>query len=590
MRTLSFLDYAIIAVYILLCFVIGFYFTKRASKSVDHFFIGGRSMPWWLLGVSMAATNFAPDTPLAITKYIFQEGIAGCWFFWAMAIQSMLTCFLFAQLWRRSEMVTDAEIVEKRYGGKAGAFLRLFKGFYFGVLINCVIMGWVFKALIKTMTGLTTLDPTTVIVVFTTILILYTMFAGIYAALWTDLFQYFVELAGVVTLTWFTLKSAGGIGNVLTQLNTMYGESSGITNFYPSWPQATQWMPFSVFMTYIGMQWWANKFADGGGKHIQRMLSAKNEMHSMLAVFFFSFMNYVVRIWPWILIALASLIVFGREMKDPEMAYPMMIGRVLPSGMLGLMLIAIISSFMTVTSTHVNLGSSYMVNDIYRRFLVKNASDKHYVLVSRFATLLTLLIAIGVAMKIDSIGNTWKLVIEFASGAGATWILRWFWWRINAWSEISAMLTSGIVTTYIELTHKVMIYSHKMWWIVGISTFAWITATFLTKPADEKVLKAFVEKVRPAALGWQPIYKKYGNLKSDFKLGGALFSVIVGLIFLFTLNFGLGNVLLLNTTTGLWQLGIAAGTFVFLLYRIQKQTSPKIIPAPDMRIPAEETV
>lgn len=571
MRILSFLDFSIIGAYILLCFAVGLYFTRRAGQSTEHYFVGGRSMPWWLLGISMAATNFSSDTPLAIGKLVYQDGIAGVWFMWAGAIQVMLAVFLFSQLWRRSEVLTDVQIVEHRYGGKPAACLRFFKGFYFGVLFNCIIMGFVYKGLIKIMTGVTTLDTTQVLVFFTAIVVIYVFASGIYGVLWTDFVQYIVAVVGFGILAWLSVKEAGGLSTMLVKLDALYGKESGITHFYPTWPQADQWMPLSVFFTYIGMQWWAHKFADGGGKHIQRMLSAKNETHATLGTFLFSFMSFVIQVWPWIITTLAAMVVFGRDLKDPEMAFPMMMARVLPNGLLGLLLVAAIAAFMSTISTHTNLGSAYLINDIYRRFMVRNAPDKHYVFASRIATLVILAISIVVAMNINSIADTWKLLVQMTAGAGLTWILRWFWWRVNAWTEISAMTTSGLITLYLSLKHPTMLYSHKMWIIVGISTAVWLIVTFLTKPVDEKTLKTFVEKVRPASLGWQPIYKKF-NLQSDFRLGGALFNWVVGLIFLVSLNFGIGNVLLLNTSTGLWQLGVAAITFFFLLTRIRRQT------------------
>ncbi len=586
MRTLNFLDYSIIAAYVLLCFAIGFYFTKKASKSTEEYFLGGRSMPWWLLGTSMAATNFSADTPLAITKYIYQEGIAGCWFFWTSAIQVILATFLFAQLWRRSKVLTDVEIVEKRYGGSSAAFLRIFKGIYFGILFNCIVMGWVYKGLIKIMTGVTNLNTTEVLIIFTAIVVIYTFASGFHGVIWTDFVQYFIAIAGCTALAFYAVKAVGGLEMMVQQLDTLYS-GSGLTQLYPTWPQAAQWMPMSVFMTYLFIQWWAHKFADGGGKHIQRMSSAKNERHAVLGTFYFAIMNYVVQVWPWILTALAGLILFGRDLKDPEMAYPMMMAKVLPNGMLGLLVVAAIAAFMSTVATHVNLGSSYMVNDIYRRFLVKKASDKHYVFASRMATLITLFLSIVVALHISSIGNTWKLLIEFASGAGLTWILRWFWWRINAWTEVSAMTASGIVTAFLEWTHPKMLYSHKMWIIVGISTAVWLLVTFLTKPVDEKTLQKFVEQIGPSRFGWKGIYRKY-NLKPKFKLRSAGTSCILGLVFLFSLNFGLGNVLLLHTKTGLIQLAIAFVTFTVLILRIFKQTTPQ--PIEPVLIPAADAV
>ncbi|MDP2600530.1 MAG: sodium:solute symporter family protein [Deltaproteobacteria bacterium] len=583
MRTLNSLDYSIIATYTLLCFAVGFYFTKRASKSTEEYFVGGRVMPWWLLGISMAATNFSVDTPLAVTKFIFQEGIAGCWFFWAGAIQVMVSVFLFAQLWRRSKVLTDVEIVERRYGGKPASFLRIFKGVYFGVIFNCIVMGWVYKGLIKIMTGVTNLNTTEVLIIFTAIVVIYTFASGFHGVVWTDFLQYFLAIAGGVALAWFAVMEVGGLELMYQKLGHLYGKESGLTALYPTWPQAAQWMPLSVFMTYLFIQWWAHKFADGGGKHIQRMSSAKNERHAVFGTFLFAILNFVIQIWPWILTALAALVIFGRDMKDPEMAYPMMMAKVLPSGMLGLVVVAAIAAFMSTISTHVNLGSSYMINDIYRRFLVKRASEKHYVFAARIATLLTLLCSIGVAMNIHSIGNTWKFLIAFTSGAGLTWILRWFWWRVNAWSEFSAMTTSGIATIIVELTHPKMLFSYKMWIIIGISTAVWLVVTFLTKPVDDKTLKNFVATVGPARAGWKRIYDTYG-LQPKFKLQPALISWALGLVFLFSLNFGLGNVLLLNITTGLWQLAVAVIIFAILVQRIFKQTAPELKP---IAVPAE---
>lgn len=593
MRVLSFLDYGIIGLYTLICFATGFYFTRKANESTEHYFLGGRSMPWWLLGTSMAATNFSADTPLAITKYIYQEGIAGCWFFWAGSIQVCLATFLFSQLWRRAEVITDVEIVEKRYGGKPAAILRVFKGIYFGVFFNTIVMGWVYKGLIKIMTGVTTLDTMQVIIIFTAIVVIYTLASGFYGVVYTDFIQYFIAILGCTLLAYYSVDAVGGLDKMVSELNRLYGEGSGLTQLYPSWPQADQWMPFSVFFTYIGIQWWAHKFADGGGKHIQRMSSAKNERHAVLATFFFSFMNFIIQVWPWILTALAALVLLGRDLKDPEMAYPMMIAKVSPNGLLGLMIVMAIAAFMSTISTHTNLGSSYLVNDIYRRFLKKNASDKHYLIASKIATLITLMLSIIVAVNMQSIGNAWKLLVEFTSGAGLTWILRWFWWRVNAWTEMAAMIVSGIATITIELTAPEMLYSHKMWIVIGCSTAAWLLTTFLTKPVDDETLKKFVEKVGPSRFGWAPIYRKYG-LKTTFRLRVSLFNWALGLVFLFCLNFGLGNVFLQRGHTGWYQLALAAVTFVILLMRINMQTSANqlsagVDAAPIVRIETKPT-
>lgn len=569
MRALIFADYAVIGVYTLVCFIVGFYFTRKANESTDEYFLGGRSMPWWLLGTSMAATNFATDTPLAITKYIYQEGIAGVWFFWMSAIQVCLATFLFSQLWRRAEVVTDIEIVERRYSGKSAVALRIFKGAYFGVLVNTIVMGWVYKGLIKILTGVIDIDTTQVIVIFTAIVVIYTLAAGFHGVIWTDFIQYFIAVTGCFVLAYYSVKEVGGLESMVSQLNVKFGEGSGLLNIAPSWPQADQWMPMSVFLTYIGIQWWAHKYSDGGGKHIQRMSSAINEKHAVLGTFFFSFMNYVVQVWPWIITALCALLVFGRDLKDPEMAYPMMIAKVMPPGMLGLLIVMAIAAFMSTIATHTNLGSSYMVNDIYRRFIKKDATEKHYLVASKIATLVTLGLSIMVALNLQSIGSAWKLVVEFASGAGLTWVLRWFWWRVNAWTELSAMIVSGITTVLVETMGHDMLFSHKIWIIVSVSTAAWLIVTFATAPVDDEKLREFVAKVGPARLGWARVYKKY-NLTTNFKLHTSLFNWFLGLLFLGFLNFGVGHVLLTETIRGIVELVVAAVLLVIILVRINQ--------------------
>ncbi len=572
MRTLSGLDYMIVAIFLVAAAGIGFFFTRRAGKSTNHFFLGARSMPWWLLGTSMAATNASTDTPLAIMKYVYQEGIAGAWFFWAAAIQVCLATFLFSQLWRRSEVMTDVEIVEKRYGGRPARILRVLKGVYFGVVLNSAIMGWVYKGLIKTLTGMTTLNTMQVVIGATGIVALYTIASGFYGVIWTEFFQYFIEIVACIALSYFAITAAGGAHHMMETLQQQYG-GGGLLQMYPHWPQADQWMPLSVFFTYIGIQWWAHKFADGGGKHIQRMSSAKSEKDAILGTFYFSFMNFVFRMWPWIIVALASLVIFGRDLKDPEMAYPMMIARVTPNGWFGLMIVVTLYAFMCSAATHTNLGASYLVNDLYRRFIKKDGSERHYMVASRLATMLSLAMAITVACNMQSVGSAWKVMAEMTSGAGITWILRWFWWRINAWTEIAALLTSIAVTITIELTNPTMLYSYKLWTIISISMVVWLTVTFLTPAVDDTILRDFVAKVGPAKFGWGRIYRKY-NLTTDFTLRTSLMSWLIGLLFLFCLNFGVGNIVLLNTLVGSVQIAVSGVLFIVLLRRIIAQTAP----------------
>ncbi|MFH1529482.1 MAG: sodium:solute symporter family protein [Pseudomonadota bacterium] len=559
MRTLAALDYVVIASYLAIVLAVGVVLTKRAGESVENFFVGGRGMPWWLIGVSMAATNFSIDTPISITGFVGREGIGGVWFFWASAISAVLVTFLFARLWRRAGVITDAEIIEGRYSGRSASFLRLFKGFYFGVIFNAFIMGWVFLALAKVIGGVTDLDVDVVLVVATVLVFGYTVASGFYGVVLTDFFQYFVAILGSVLLAVYAVAEAGGLRALAEGLEARHGP--GVTAFFPGFDEGSL-MPLSVFLVYVMVQWWAHKYADGGGKHIQRMLSAKNEDHAVAASFFFTFANYALQVWPWILTALAALLVFG-PMDDPEMGYPMMMARVLPAGVLGLVVVCLIGAFMSTIDTHLNLGASYIINDIYRRFMVKDASDRHYVFASRVAMGLLLAVAVILSRNMDSVGGAWKFLLTFASGAGLTWIVRWFWWRANAWTELSAMVTSGVVATYIKIAHNDWLYSSKLLVIVGVTTVVWVAVTFLTPPVDDARLADFLRRVRPGSPGWAKVARRHGITQRPF-LVGALLLWLVGLVALFSLNFGIGSLLLLRTTQGLWLLALSAVSLVVL--------------------------
>ena len=565
MRTLATIDYVVIVSYMAVVFAMGVVLTKRAGASVENFFVGGRGMPWWLIGVSMAATNFSIDTPISITGFVGKEGIGGVWFFWSSAISAVLVTFLFARLWRRAGVITDAEIIERRYSGRSAAFLRLFKGFYFGVIFNAFIMGWVFLALAKVIGGVTDLDVDMVLIVATVLVFIYTVASGYYGVVLTDFFQYFVAIIGSVMLAWYAVAEAGGLAALTEGLEARHGPS--VTAFFPDFGEDSL-MPFSVFLAYVMVQWWAHKYADGGGKHIQRMLSAKDEDHATAASFFFAFANYAFQVWPWILTALAALLVFG-PMDDPEMGYPMMMARVLPAGVLGLVVVCLIGAFMSTIDTHLNLGASYIINDMYRRFMVKDASDRHYVLASRVAMGLLLAVAVLLSRNMTSVGGAWKFLLTFASGAGLTWIIRWFWWRANAWSEISGMLTSGVVATYLHLAHDDWLYSSKLFVTVGVTTVVWVVVTFLTPPVDDARLADFVRCIRPGSPGWAAVAARHGITQQPF-LGRALLLWLVGLVALFSLNFGVGSLLLLRTGQGLGLLAVAAVSLLVLWIGVRR--------------------
>jgi SSS family solute:Na+ symporter len=568
MRTLETLDYTIIGLYLLLVFAAGLVLTRRASQSLEHFFVGGRSLPWWLVGVSMAATNFSIDTPISITGFVAKEGIGGVWFFWASAISAMLVTFLFARLWRRAGVLTDAEIIEVRYSGRSAAGLRLFKGVYFGVIFNAFIMGWVFLALAKVVGGVTDLDTDQVLWGTTVLVFVYTVASGFYGVVVTDFLQYFFALAGTLLLAYYAVAEVGGLSTLVTEIETTAALGPGTLDFFPSFGAESD-LPISVFFTYLGVQWWAHKYADGGGKHIQRMLSAKNEDHAVGASLLFSFMNYALQIWPWILTALCALVLFGR-MEDPEMGYAMTMAKVLPVGVLGFVVACLMGAFMSTIDTHLNLGASYIVNDIYKRFLKPDADERHYVMVSRVSMAGLLALAVVLSQNIGSVGGAWKFLLTFASGAGLTWIVRWFWWRANAWTELSGMLTSGVVATWIQLAAPDWLYSSKLLVTVGVSTVVWLTVTLLTPPVDEETLVSFVKRIRPGSPGWRKICQRHGITQQPF-LRPAVDAWVLGLVALFAVNFGVGNLLLGAPKLGAGLLVVGCAALWWVLKRVRGQ-------------------
>ena len=554
MRQLHTVDWAIIGTYIVLALAVGLIFTRRASSSVEQFFVSGRQLPWWLAGTSMAATNFSIDTPVAIGGLVAREGIAGVWFFWSSGIAAMLATFFFARLWRRASVITDAEIIELRYSGRPAAALRLLKGLYFGVLINCFVLGWVMTAMMKVMAEVTDMNRLTVLIVFVGIALIYTLLSGFWGVVLTDLVQYVVALAGSVAVALYAIRAAGGLDAMVHRVGERFPDG-GMLHFVPHGGGGGHpgQMPMSVFLVYIGLQWWAHKYADGGGKTIQRMLAARDEQQAVLATLWFALANYALQVWPWILTALAALARWG-PLSDPEAAYPRMMMEVLPPGLLGLATVALLGAFMSTVDTHLNLGASYMVNDLYRRFLVPHASEAHYVRASRISMLINMGVACLIGWQIESVGRAWKFVLAFVAGAGPTFIIRWFWWRANAWTELSALLTSGVVATALQLAFPDLIYSARLLIVVGVSALVWIPATYLTSPTNEAQLLEFLGRVRPGALGWGALTRRRDVVQEPFFARAAV-RFVAGCGVLFGACFGLGHLLLGQPLWGALLLG-----------------------------------
>jgi SSS family transporter len=555
LSALSPLDWAIVAAYLLTSLGIGLYFTKRASTSMSSYFVSGRSLPWWILGTSVVATTFAADTPLAITGWIRTEGIWKNWFWWNYLFSHVFIVLVFARLWRRAEVITDNELIEIRYSGKPAAFLRGFKAFYFSTIFNFVVMGWVISAMAKVFKVFFGIDTTIAIVICISIAFFYTMMSGLWGVALTDLLQYSIAIFGTIVLAWIVIGSPeiGGFSGFIDKLGNIDEEhiSFFMTPSRGDPVSAGFWdSSFFAFLVYVSIIWWSSHNADGGGYFIQRMNSAKNERHAVLGAAWFAVNNYIIRLWPWVLVALATLIIYPRVQEyggDNEAMYLVVIRDYLGSGLKGLLFVTFLAAFMSTLSTQLNWGASYLMNDIYRRFIKTDASESHYILISRFATLLLTVLAGFFAFYITNIGKAWIFLWAMSAGVGLVLILRWFWWRINAWSEISALsaslLTILIVFIYtktqgvpLELKHQIL--------VVPVSIITWIVVTFLTKPEPVETLAAFYKRVRPWGW-WKPASEIHPEIVRP-RFMPVIYNWLLGVGFLLFGMIGVGKVLLGN--------------------------------------------
>ena len=508
------IDWIIIFSYLGISIGVGVYFTKRASSNITDYFVSGRNLPWWLLGTSMVATTFAADTPLVITGWVRSEGIWKNWFWWNYIFGHVLAVFLFARLWRRAEVLTDNEFIELRYSGKPAAFLRGFKALYFSTIYNFIVMGWVISAMAKVFGVFFGVETYIAIVVCLAIAVLYTALSGIWGVAITDFIQYFIALFGSIVLVHFVINSAeiGGYSSFLSRL----GEVESNLKFFMTPSTGTPVdqgffsSSFFSFLIFISVIWWSSHNADGGGYIIQRMSSAKNENHAVAGTAWFVLNHYIIRLWPWVLIAVASLLVFPyaeNSNADQEAYYLLMIKRFLGPGLLGLLFVTFLAAFMSTITTHLNWGSSYLVNDIYKRFIEKDRTDRHYVMVSRIFTIVITILAGIFAFYIKDIGKAWIFLWAMSAGIGLVLILRWFWWRINAWSEISALgssiLTILIMIIYTNLKGISLELKHQVI-VIPVSISTWIIITYFTSPEPVDKLQKFYNKIKPWGY-WGPV-------------------------------------------------------------------------------------
>ena len=548
---MQFIDWLIVAVYMTLSLAIGVYYTRRASSSLNEYFLSGRNLPWWLAGTSMVAATFSSDTPLYVTGLVRGHGIYENWQWWCFIMSGMLSVFFFAKLWRRLGVLTDVEFIELRYSGTAAKILRGFKAVYFSFVIHTIIKAQVVLAMATIMDAVMGMDKWTSIIISSAIVIVYSTLSGYWGVVITDFFQFIVAMAGAVLLAVFALDKAGGVDGLKAAL------PEKTLSFFPPPEQAA----LMTFLGYIALSWWSKYSSDGGGVIVQRMASSKNERESFLATFYFNVANYALRTWPWVITALASLVLYP-TMTNHEGVYPRMMMDLLPAGLKGLMLASLFAAFMSTLSTYLNLSSSYFVNDLYRPYLKRGATDKHYLAVSRLMTLLLSAVTAVVTFQVSSIVGVFMFLIAFGSGTGLVYILRWFWWRVNAWSEISAMIASTLFTL-IAYKHPAFAgspYYAKLAFIIASSTAVWLLVTFLTRPVPIEKLRDFYLKTTPGKIGWRPVLAHLSSngvsIESGFR--SALARWIAGCVFLTGLTLGSGKILLGFFYSGIIWLMISA--------------------------------
>jgi SSS family solute:Na+ symporter len=583
--TLAAVDWVFIVWYFVLSIGIGLYYSKKAGRSISEYFLSGRSLPWWLLGTSMVATTFSSDTPLAVTGIVVKDGVSGNWFWWNFMLGGALTVLFFAHLWRRAEVVTEVEFIDIRYSGRPARFLRGFKALYLGIPVSCITFGWVTLAMVRIIQTVFGTSGVTALAICLGLTIFYTTLSGLWGVVATDMLLFGMAMAGSITLAVVSVEKAGGVGALVGAVKAV-GARTG-KDYLSVFPPLGQALPLAFFVALF-VQWWAVYYPGaepgGGGWIAQRMLAGKNSKHAVQGTLWFTIAHYVVRPWPWILTALAALVVLpgisGAAQGEMEAAYPRMIA-FLPKGIAGIVIASLFAAFMSTIESIVNLSGSFLLNDFYRPFIRKNASEKHYVAASRVLVLVVSLLGAGFSYVLGSVKMGWQLIMELSAGIGLVLLLRWYWWRVNAWSEIAALSASATTAIYLKIVPDNALvrglgtgleragFAVDAWGvgillIVAVTTVAWISVTFLTKPDDEAKLLAFYRKVRPGGF-WGPIARLNGHA---YRLHAAPFIGwgLAVLMILFLL-FGLGKIIFMDWARGAAYL--AAGALAaFLLSKI----------------------
>ena len=585
------LDWSAIVGYLAITLFLGLWFRSRSGKSVDDYFVSGRNVNWWLAGTSMVATTFAADTPLVVTGLVYTQGISGNWLWWGFLFSGMMTVFLFARLWRRSGLLTDVQFAEIRYSGKPAAFLRGFRAVYLGLLMNCVILGWVTKAMTSIVS--TTLANTPMLnnisgfmsrfgsvwsgndgaalAICVLFLIpftgLYVALGGLWGVLWTDLFQFVLKMGIVIAVAYYAIAACGGMSAVIASLEQMQAHAGGsaenplsfLPNFSRGVTSEPMWMvPLANFFVFVGLQWWAFWYPGaepgGGGYIAQRIFSARDEKQGLLSVLWFNIAHYAIRPWPWILTGVAVIVLYP-GLAHPETGYMMVLNNYLPHQYRGVAIAGFLAAFMSTIATQLNWGASYLVSDFYRRFVKPTASESHYVLASRLCTVLLVIVAAWISVQLGSIASGWEIVLQVGAGTGAVYILRWYWWRINAWSEISAMACSLLISLLLSRWHPFtgnnsVVFAKSSLITTIITTLVWVTVTLLTRPEPQEVLTRFYRNVRPDVRGWQRIADLVPGVAQNRDLGRNLWAWALGCAMVYLCLFGTGKILLHQSGLG----------------------------------------
>lgn len=544
------LDWAVILAYFALATTIGVSLARRGGRSIADYFVGGRALPWWLAGTSMVATTFAADTPLAVTELVAQYGVAGNWLWWNMVMSGILTVFFYARLWRRAGVLTDVEFTELRYGGRPAAILRAFRAGYLALPVNLIVMGWVNLAMVEIASVALDIPRLAALLVCFFLAAGYSVLSGLWGVVVTDFFQFGLALGGAIVLAVFAVEAVGGISGLEAGLADVYGSAEAATALLPA--AGVAWMPAITFAVYLAMNWWASWYPGaepgGGGYVAQRIFSARTERDGLLATLWFNVAHYALRPWPWILVALSTTVLYP-GLENPRQGYVMAILDLLPPGLTGLLLAGLAAAYMSTISTQLNWGASYLVNDLYARFLDRGKGEAHLIRVSRAATLVLMLASLVVTYFMSSIEGAWRFLLAIGAGTGLVLILRWYWWRINAWSEIAAMVASLAVSLVLWFGAGLDPDDPGQWAgimivTVACSTAAWLAATFLTRPEPDEVLEGFYRRVRPGGPGWSAVSTRLGFGREEIE-GGALnwTNWVAGVVAVYTALFGTGKLI-----------------------------------------------